>query len=547
MPTLRRSRWLLAGVILLLAVPLAGCARIAKVIPGNDEAKNLAQRSPTGTPTPIFVSPSAQAAPGGAGAATLPDSQLALSVVQVQTVDASVGSNQAFRNGSGVVVDASNRLILTSYELVVPFRTNGTPGYTTIVIATNRKPGEAPAPEFEAELAAADPPNDIAVLRVVRDFGAKSLTPGKFNLPATTLGDARSASAGLPLRLFGYPGLAPAGSQRSQLLMVSKATVTGLRGIAGGSGRSWLKTDAHLPYGNGGGAAFNQAGALIGILAQDRYLPTGEVGQVRPLELALAVIDRARKDTTGTRYQAPLYMTGNVPGTTRPLPTDGIWISRPSFGENAIEAQGARDIFDYETRFVAGRPALYYEYVLEGVPAGTVVEERWFLDDVQQDQLSSSYRWDGRGLAIAGDRIAVLGPGGIPRGRWRLEIWAAGVLRAQSTALLGVELHQPQISGFADGSAATPDATPASAPAASASQLLVFFDFKGWEGVQQLDWLVFHDNQYVYTSPPIRWMYGDSGRFWIGFAPGAPLGPGKWDLELHADGRVMGVLAVTIR
>jgi hypothetical protein len=331
------------------------------------------------------------------------------------------------------------------------------------------------------------------------------------------------------------------------VLLISKATVTGLRGVAGGSGRSWLKTDARLPYGTAGGAAFNQAGALLGMLAQDRYLPAGEVGQVRPLDLALDVIDRARKEAPGTRYQAPLYMTGNVPGTTRPLPGDGMWIGRPAFGANAIEAQGTRDLFDYETRFAAGRPALYYEYVLEGVPAGTIVEERWFLDDVHQDPLSSSYRWDGRGFAIAGDRITVPGPAGIPRGRWRLEIWAGGVLRSESTALLGVDLRQPQISGFADGSAATPDATPATASATGASQLLVFFDFKGMEGVQRLEWLVFHDNQRVYTSPAIRWTYGDSGRFWVGYAQGTPLGPGTWEFELHADGRVMGVRAINLR
>src|SRR3990170_3223522 len=106
MPSLRRSRWLLAGVILLLAIPLAACGRIAKVIPGNDAAKNAAQRSPTATPTPIFVSPSLQAAPGGTA---LADSQLALSVVRVQTADASGGLNQASRNGSGIVVDAGNR------------------------------------------------------------------------------------------------------------------------------------------------------------------------------------------------------------------------------------------------------------------------------------------------------------------------------------------------------------------------------------------------------------------------------------------------------
>ena len=535
----RRRRWQLAGMLLLLATALVGCERIAEVIPGSEDARLLARRTPTPTSTPI-ISPAGSAS-GGVQGPTIADAQLAPAIVQIQAVDASTGLNQTFRIGSGVVVDAPNRLILTSYGVVQPFKADGTAAYNTIVIATNRANSSPPAPEFEAELVAADPGMDIAVLRVVRDLGRPSLSPGTFDLPAAVLGDARAASAGLPLRLFGFPG-----SSESDGLSVTNATITGVRGAAGVSGRTWLKTDARLPFGTAGGAALNQAGALVGILAQERYLPTGEVGQIRPLDLALDSIERARKAPPGARFDAPLVLSGNIPGTARPLPGDQMWISRPAFGENAIESQGNRDIFDYNTVFAAGKPALYYEYVLEGVPAGTVIEERWYLDDLLQDSLSSSYRWDGRGFGMAGDRITVPGAGGIPRGRWRLEIWAGDALRAQATALIGVELREPKVGNFADGSAAAPDATPLIGSITGEEQLLVFFDFDGFESVQRIDWLVFHENQRVYTSPAVRWVYGDSGRFWVGYAPGKSLGPGKWELELHVDGRVFGLRVITL-
>ena len=177
--------------------------------------------------------------------------------------------------------------------------------------------------------------------------------------------------------------------------------------------------------GAAGGGAFNQAGALIGILGQDRYLPTAEVAQLRPLELALPVIDRAKKETG--RYVAPLVMRANAPGTTKTAAGAAtMWISAPVFAANAIQTASSRDLFDYNARFPAGRPALYYEYVLEGVPTGTVIDERWFLDDAPQDAISSSYRWDGRSFAIQGDRITAPSAAGIPAGRWRLEIWAGG-------------------------------------------------------------------------------------------------------------------------
>lgn len=518
-------------MLLLLAVTASGCQRVAGIIPGNGLTGG------SGAP-PAAVSPNAD----GGGPTAIPDAQLALSIVQVQPATLrDGGQREVVRSGSGVVVDAEQRLILTSYAVVQPYGADGTPAYSTIVISTNRKPGEPPAAEFEADLIAADPANGIAVLRVMRDAGAGPLT-STFNLPRVNLGDARTAAAGLTLRVFGHPG--PDGGGRPQSLLISKASITGIRGAPGVTNRTWLKTDVRLPYGAAGGGAFNQAGALVGVLAQDRYTPGAEVGQLRPLELAQPVIDRARKETA--KYQAAMQMQSNVPGTTKPLPAGNFWVSAPVFGANAIQSGGSRDLFDYGTRFPAGRPALYYEYVLQGVPAGTVIEERWFLDDVPQDSLSSSYRWDGRGVAVQGDRVTAPAAAGIPRGRWRIEVWAGGALRAQSTALIGTETREGKVTPAGAGSAATADGKPAAALTKDSTQALAFFDFTGMEGAQTLDWIVFHNNQRVYTSPLLRWDYGDSGRAWIGMAPGRALGSGRWEFELHVDGKVLAVLPAPV-
>src|SRR5262245_50617443 len=115
----RRGRRLVAGAILLLALALVGCERIAKVIPGADEAKRLSTRTATATSTPI-ISPAGSAA-GGVQGPALVDAQLAPAIVQVQAMDAA-NPTQALRTGSGVVVDAPNRLILTSYGIVLPFK-----------------------------------------------------------------------------------------------------------------------------------------------------------------------------------------------------------------------------------------------------------------------------------------------------------------------------------------------------------------------------------------------------------------------------------------
>src|SRR5690606_34534013 len=141
-----------------------------------------------------------------------------------------------------------------------------------------------------------------------------------------------------------------------------------------------------MPFGAAGGPAFDRFGALVGIMAQDRYTPGGQVGQVRPLELLSPLIAQARG---GEAYQPALYRTGMLPGSMQAAPATGIYVSQPGFAENAVETSNGRDLFDYESRFLAGLATLYYEYEVVGAPDGAEIEERWFLDNVRQESLSS--------------------------------------------------------------------------------------------------------------------------------------------------------------
>ncbi|MEX2446509.1 MAG: serine protease [Dehalococcoidia bacterium] len=531
-----RPASLLCALLLLLALPLAGCEQVSRFIPG--EARERFAPGETATPTPILVSPSLQSP--GAGDA-VPDGHLALSLVEVETMR---GEDTVGRNGSGVVVDTDHGLILTSYQVVIPYLPDGSPAYDRIVIGTNRTPGAAPIREFEAALVAADPMTGLAVLRVTRDVDQESLTEGRFDLPAAVAGDARVVNAGTAVRLFGYPG--PSAEGASTPLAAHTATVTGVRGVEGGGAR-WLKVDARLPYSEAGGAAFDGSGSLVGILEQDVYLPTGGVGQMLPLDLGLDLIDQARALEPDVRWVAPMRMTGRLPGSTRPLPDDGVWASQPAFAADALEAPGVRDIFDYESRFSAGRSTLYYEYVLMGVPDGALVEERWYLDDLLQDSLSSSYRWSGEAFDMTTDSISIPGAAGLPSGRWRIEVWVEDVMRSVSTALVGVEPNQPpELSDFQTGSTASTDARPASPASVGDRQFLLFFEFTGMEDVDEIQWIVFHNNRRLYSSPPVRWTHGDAGRAWVGYAPPEPLTAGRWEMELHMQGRVIGVEGVTL-
>lgn len=531
------------AVLVLGAAFAVGCDRTAELIPGRaTPTPTGTEQVATATSTPIIVSPGEGAGSGEAtGGRVIEDHQLALSVVQVLAMDNRSGVEQVVRFGSGVVVDMEQALIATAYPVVTPHSGTGVPAYTSIIIATDREPGTEPVREYRAEVVAANPQADIAILRVTSDLSGAALAPGAFDLPEAIMGDTGTAGVGFGLRLFGYPG--GGAGQASQVVNTAQASVTGQRGSVDIRGRTWFKTDARMPYGAAGGPAFDRFGALVGLMAQDRYTPAGDVGQVRPLELLTPVLEQARN---GEAYRPALYRTGTVAGGLQPAPGTGIYVSKPAFAENAVETSNGRDLFDYQTAFLEGLGALYYEYEVVGAANGATVEERWFLDDVRQESLSSDSSWTGGGFGLVTDRITVPTSNGLPSGRWRLEVWVDGVLHASGTAVVGVTLPEPTATFAIAASIANLDGTVASGAFVGAEQLLMMFDLAGMESVGEVQWVVFRDGQRIYDSPILPWQHGDSGRFWVGYRSGEPVGPGLWEFELHADGRIIGTSSVQL-
>ncbi len=535
MHPVRSSKRFWLGLALVSVLVLTGCERTAALIPGDVDNPRTPPPTPSPDATPILVTPGLSVSPSGTPAAAIPDHELARSVVQILGIDLSAGFEQVTRYGSGVVVDTEQRLVLTSYPVVAPFRGDGSTAYSTLVVATNADPGSPAVREYEAEILAANVDTGVAVLRLT---GRTDDTPAGiagFDLPAVAIGQATGITAGVPVRLFGHVG----GNEGTDPVSVTGGRVSGQRGAAGQTGRTWFKTDARLPAGVAGGPAFDQQGALIGMLAQEEYVPQGQVGQIRPADLLTPVIDQAR---TATRpFDPPLYR-----GTT--VASDGIWVSRPAFAGNAVESASGRDLFDYNSRFNEGLAALYYEYAVVGVSSGTPIEERWYLEGVIQDSLSSSFAWDQPRYGLLNDRISAPGASGIPRGQWLLEVWVAGSLRASAAVSIGVStVAAPSATSVASATTVTPDGFAMIGPYTTAPQLLALFDLAGMSGVQRVQWVVFHNSQPVYTSPSIQWARGDGGRFWIGYAPEDGIVPsGTWEFELMADGQIIGVHTVTL-
>jgi hypothetical protein len=536
--------------LFVLALALIGCERVAQTIPGHGTTPTPKPAAATPTPitAPPLLAPGTLRLAGAAGAGTdrpaIADADLLKTLVRIQGID-DASPPKVSRSGAGVVVDKQQQLILTSYQLVQPYRADGTRAYTQLLVGAGSG-GSAP-PEFVAAIVAASPQFDIAVLRIT---GARegAQPPGDANAFASAvLADTSSLRRGDRLRVFSP---ATGGAQQAGVASM----ITGFSGDGAGEPRAWLKTDMRLSGGAVGAPAFDQSGALIGFCAQPAYDPAAPVALVRPLVRALEVIERARAASADVRFRAPLQHSPALSGSgSAANARDGAVVSRPVFAENALEGSGFRDLFDYATIFRSDTANIDYEFVTQGIPTGAQVQERWYLNGVLQDALSSSYTWSRGNFAVVSDRLTTPNARGIPSGAWTLEVWVGGAVRASATAFVGIAPPDAQLKPVADGfsfaSTASAEQLAGERVSATASQLLMFFDYRQAAGVQTIRWVALRDGRSYYQSDALPWAGGDHGTWWVGVTADASgrVGAGTWEFQVYFDNVLSGTARADVR
>ena len=165
--------------------------------------------------------------------------------------------------GSGVIIDA-NGYILTNHHVI--------DGAEQIKVDLNDNR------TFDAKLVGADPPSDLAVLKI-----------DATNLPVLTLGDSDRTRVGDVVLALGNP--LGVGQTVTMGIISAKGRQTGL---SNGSFEDFLQTDAPINRGNSGGALVSTNAELIGINSQILSPSGGSIGLgfAIPSNMARSVVEQ---------------------------------------------------------------------------------------------------------------------------------------------------------------------------------------------------------------------------------------------------------------
>ena len=211
------------------------------------------------------------------------------------------------RLGSGTIIGADG-LILTNAHVVAPnalgqgllYGTVGPdlpPAPDRIVVSVANDTSRTVEPTYVAAVVAVDGYLDLAVLRPIETLGGTLIAPGDdLHLPVAPVGDSSTLAQGDAVDVLGFPSVAD-----TRVVTVTHGTVASFqpdRRLQ--DNRAFINTDAPLARGNSGGMAADGAGRLVAVPTLRISDQGDQISVLRPVHLAAALIDSARKRTPYT-------------------------------------------------------------------------------------------------------------------------------------------------------------------------------------------------------------------------------------------------------
>lgn len=215
--------------------------------------------------------------------------------------------------GSGVIIDASEGLLLTNAHVVANAR------QITVRLMDGRK--------VEAKIVGADPETDVAALRIAPD-----------GLVGISIGESSALRVGDYVLAIGNPfGL-------EQTVTLGIVSALGRSGLGIDGYENFIQTDASINPGNSGGALVNMAGELVGINTAILTPSQGSagIGFAIPVDMAVSIVQRLVREGQVRHGQLGVIVLNITPDLARGLdldPPSGVLIMQVLPG-SAAEVAG---------------------------------------------------------------------------------------------------------------------------------------------------------------------------------------------------------------
>ena len=180
---------------------------------------------------------------------------------------------------------------------------------------------------------------------------------------------------------------------------------------------------------------------------------------------------------------------------------DNILISNPVYSTSKINENGGVVLYDYNFQFNEKLYELYYQYATQGLESGDMIEERWYLNNIMQEDITTTYKWKGD-YSFFTNVLRFSFPLGMPEGFWQTEIYVNNQLKAKNNFYIQTTIPKINYNKFM-------------LEKISNDRYLLSFDYENIIYDSIFSFVVYANDQVVYNSENIDFKKKKSGKAMI--------------------------------
>ena len=473
---------------------IAGCKPIAKLIPDesiNEEQKIISQIKKDKIPVMQPLLPSKDLVNNN----TLDQIKLnpsilerALSVVSVEVSLKDKDKKEILRKGNGVIIDKDPLIIIVSKSLLSINETIEKYKVESIQLS---KQYDSKNENIKLNASIINEDRFNATFLQINEKDIKKIKSFKASLSTTQFNNYVNAKIDDDVEIISFENR----DDGTKLINLSAAEINGKYNSARKQYTQWFSINENLPNKYYGSPTYNKQGEFIGFVDSLSYNIDFPLSLITSFYLS----DEALNEIKENLAQSTTIV--NNPFDFLEKNTENILISNPVYSANKLNENGGIVLYDYDFQFNEKIYELYYQYASQGLKRGDTIEEKWYLDNILQENLTSTYKWNSD-FSFFTNALRFSFPLGMPEGFWQTEIYVNNQLKAKNEFYIQMAIPKINYDNF-------------EIEKISRNQYLLSFNYENIIYDSIFSFVIYAEDQIAYNSKNIDFKKKNNGKAMI--------------------------------
>ena len=427
-------------ILSLFILIIIGCKPIAKLIPDetiNEEEKIISEIKQNKIPVMQPLLPSKDfIANSSLDQQELSPSILerALSIVLVEINLKDKDQKEILRKGNGVIINKDPFIVIISKSLLNINETIKEHEVQSVIISQQYK---ADSQEIKLDASIINEDRFNATFLQVTEKNTNKIKEFKASTSTAKFNDYINVKIDDKIEIINFETR----NDGTMLINLSSAGINGKYSRNSKKYTEWISINENLPNSYFSAPAYNMQGEFIGFIDSLTYNEDFPLSLISSFHLSNETLEQIEENVI------PNVTIVNNKFNFLEKDINNILISNPVYSTSKINENGGVVLYDYNFQFNEKLYELYYQYATQGLESGDMIEERWYLNNTIQEDITTTYKWKGD-YSFFTNVLRFSFPVGMPGGFWQTEIYVNGQLKAKNNFYIQTTIPKINYNNF---------------------------------------------------------------------------------------------------